>query len=450
MGFHRLRRLIWLVALTIAPGSLFAGELTGIRLSSGPLATRIVLDLDRPAGHELFELSNPNRIVIDLPGTTASSALRLPVPKGRVRSVRTGTRPGGVLRVVLDLTEAAEPSSFPLAPEGGFGHRVVVDLSRPGSASANGASFAAAVAPATSQQRNEYTRRDPDTIIAIDAGHGGHDPGTSGHGAREKDVVLPIALQLAEYVNAQPGFRAVLIRDRDRFIELPERVRLAHAAQADFFISIHADSNTDRSVSGAAVYAIDTGRAESEAAKRLADRENAADLVGGARIADQDDDIARILLEMTQSASISKSLAAGSSIIDQLARVTTVRKSKVQSGRFLVLTSPDIPSLLIETAFMSNPREAARLRDAAFQRLLAQALFAGIVDFFRVNPPPDTYIARNPPPVNRPPIRHVIASGETLSEIAERYRISLTDLRRSNSINGDVIRIGQVLTIPTT
>jgi N-acetylmuramoyl-L-alanine amidase len=418
----------------VAPGGLFAGELTGIRLSSGPLATRVVLDLDKPAEHELFELSNPSRIVIDLPGMTASSSLRLPVPKGRVRSVRTGTQSGGVLRVVFDLSERAEPSSFPLLPEGGFGHRVVVDLSS-ASRGSNGP---------TTVQRSE------DTIIAIDAGHGGRDPGTSGHGAREKDVVLQIARQLAELVDAQRGFKAVMIRDRDSFIELNERVRRAHEAQADFFISIHADSNDNRNVSGAAVYSIDTGRAASEAAKRLADRENAADLIGGARIADQEDDIARIMLEMTQSASISKSLTAGGSIISQLARITTVRKSKVQPGRFLVLTSPDIPSLLVETAFMSNPRDAANLRDPAFQKLLAHALFGGIVDFFRANPPPGTYIARNPPPESRPPIRHVIASGETLSEIAERYRISLSELRRSNAINGDVIRIGQVLTIPTT
>lgn len=419
----------------MAPGLLFAAELTGIRLSSGPLATRIVLDLDAPSSHRVFELSNPDRIVIDLPDTEASSSLRLPVPKGRVRSVRTGTQSGGTLRVVLDLTGKAQPKSFPLEPEGGFGHRVVVDLARePGGAER------------TPTRVEEYTGRD--LVIAIDAGHGGKDPGASDHGVREKDVVLAIARRLAGLLENERGLRPVLIRSDDRFVELNERIRLAHAAQADLFISIHADANHSRSVSGAAVYSIATGRAATERAKRLADRENAADLIGGVRISDLDDSVARVLLRLSQDLSRSKSLLAGEAIIDRMARVTNLLRPKVQQAPFVVLTSPDIPSLLVETAFVSNPRDAAKLEDSNFQQTLAHALFDGIVDFFRENSPPDSYLAHNPLPESRGPIRHVISRGETLSEIAERYRISLRALRSTNEINGDVIRIGQVLTIP--
>lgn len=436
VGFHRLKGLFWLVALSFGPGILFAGELTGIRLASGPLSTRIVLDLENSAQHRLFALENPHRVVIDLPGTAASSALRLPLPKGKVRSVRTGSRPGGELRVVLDLGAPANPKSFLLEPEGGHGYRLVIDLTDPGPESAP-----TRILPDRSV--------DDEFVVAIDAGHGGKDAGASGNGVREKDVVLQIARRLAALINEQRGIRAVLIRDGDRFVELNERVRLAHEAQADLFVSIHADSSKSKSVSGAAVYSIDMGRAVSETAKRLADRENAADLVGGVRIAELEDDVARIVLDLSRDTTFIKSLAAGEAVIDRLSQVTTLRKSKVEPGRFVVLTSPDIPSLLVETAFISNPREAENLSSVAFQNSFAHALYAGIIDYAKAAVPTDSYLARNPPPIDLGPIRHVIARGETLSEIAERYRISLSELRRSNSLKGDVIRVGQVLTIPT-
>jgi len=435
VGFHSLRRFSWLVALSLAPGALFASELTGIRLSSSPVATRIVFDLDRPFSHSLLELGDPNRVVIDLEDTVAGTALHLPLPKGRVRSVRTGTQSDGTFRVVLDLTEAARSTSFVLPPEGGYGHRLVIDLSK-----------AAGSAPT---RRTVDERTDRDTVVVIDAGHGGKDPGATGrNGVREKQVVLQIATRLAALVDAAPGLRAVLVRDDDRFVELSERLRIAHEAQADFFISIHADWNDDSRLNGATVYSIQTGRAESEVAKRLADRENAAHLVGGENISGRETDLARILLDLSLKASMSKSNIAGRYLLDRLGDVTTLRKPQVEQGNLYVLTSPDIPSLLIETAFVSNAREAERLRDSAFQEQLARAIFAGIVDFYRDYPPPGSYLARNPPPETVNPIRHVIARGETLSEIAERYRVSLRELRRTNEIASDIIRIGQVLTIP--
>ena len=438
VGFQRLRPFSLLVALSIAPGLLFAGELTGIRLSSSPLSTRIVLDLNQAASHRLFELNDPNRIVVDLPQTSAAASLRLPVPKGRVSAVRTGLRPGGELRVVIDLTAQAASKSFLLEAENGSGHRLVIDLTEP-----------ARAASVSRRITEQYTGRD--LVVAIDAGHGGHDPGTSGrNGTKEKEIVLQIARRLASLVNEQRGLKAVLIRDSDRYVYLKDRLQVAHEVQADLFISIHADSNPNRKVEGATVYSIQTGRAASETAKRLADRENAGELIGGIRLADEDAVLARVLLELSQNISISKSIAFGERVIDRLASVTTMHKTTVEQGNFIVLTSPDIPSVLIETAFLSNPREESNLRDSTYQQVLAQAMFAGILDYFRTNSPSDSYLAHNPPLEQRTPIRHVISRGETLSQIAERYRISLRELRRSNAINGDVIRIGQVLTIPTT
>jgi N-acetylmuramoyl-L-alanine amidase len=424
--------------LSVASGTLVAGELTGIRLASDPAATRIVLDLSHTPNYSLFELNNPNRIVIDLPATSAHSSLQLPVPKGMVRSVRTGPREGGELRVVFDLTGSADPNSFFLPPEGSAGHRLVVDLtSRP--------------LETTVTRRIVQQERNPELVIVIDAGHGGRDPGATGpHGVREKDVVLQIARRLAAFVDDQPGLKAVLVRDDDRFVPLQDRLRIAREAQADLFISIHADALARGSAEGATIFALDTGRAVSESARLLADRENAADLVGGQSISDRSDVVARVLVELSQQAVMDKSIDAAENVIARLSNVTTMRKSSVESGNFLVLTSPDIPSVFVESAYISNPREERNLRDPAFQQIFAHALFAGILDYFRDHPTPGTYLANNPPPVVTPPIRHTIARGETLSEIAERYRISLRELRRTNQISGDVIRIGQVLTIPTT
>jgi len=437
LGFQRLRKLSWLLALSALACVAEAGELRGIRLAAGPEATRVVLDLTSSASHRVFELSNPERIVVDLAGTSAATRLRLPEARGDVRGVRTGPRAGGELRVVLDLAQRVETKSFLLPPEGSFGHRLVIDL-EPVAGKSTIRRVEAAVPP-----------RGRDLIVAIDAGHGGKDPGASGpKGVREKDVVLAIARELAARIDRQPGLSSLLIRDGDYFVTLGDRVRKAREARADLFVSIHADAYRDSSARGATVYALSTRRASDEVARRLAERENASDLIGGVSIADKDDVLARVLLDLSQSAAISASMLAGERVIDQMGQVTRMRKSDVQQGSFLVLTSPDIPSIFIETAYISNPREESSLRDPDYQRALAGAVQTGIVNYFRNNAPPESYFAQNPPPLERGPIRHVIARGETLSEIAERYRVSLRTLRQSNRLDSDVIRIGQVLTIP--
>ncbi len=259
---------------------------------------------------------------------------------------------------------------------------------------------------------------------------------------------MQIARRLAKELEEQPGFEPLLIRDSDRFISLRGRTEAARKAQADFFVSIHADAFRNELARGATVYALSQKGATDEAAARLAQRENAADLIGGVSLAAQDDMIATVLLDLSQSAAISASLVAGERILHELGAVTRLRKTQVQQAGFTVLKSPDIPSVLIETAYLSNPDEEAALRRADHQQKLAGALRAGIVTYFADNPPPGTYLARNPDVVPKTPVRHSVSRGETLSGIAERYRVSLRRLMNSNRLKNDRIRIGQVLTIP--
>jgi N-acetylmuramoyl-L-alanine amidase len=413
-----------------------AANVRGLRLWSGPDSTRVVLDLSAPASHRVFTLSNPERIVIDL---TDSVATLDGMPRGRgfVAGVRTGKRPGGELRVVLDVNQSVKPKSFLLEPNDTYGHRLVVDL------------MPLKGEPTVKRAPRAGAEGGRSLVIAVDAGHGGEDPGASGpNGVREKNVVLQVARRLADEIRQQPGMEPLLTRDGDYFISLRERSEMARNAQADLFVSVHADAFRNAHARGATVYVLSEKGASDEAARRLAERENASDLIGGISLADKDQLLARVLLDLSQSAAISASSTAGTRVIEQLGRVTHLRKTAVQQAPFLVLKSPDIPSMLIELAYISNPNEEQALNDVAQQTMLARAIHAGVVDYFRSNAPPGSYIAHNPPPINQPPARHVIERGETLSGIAQRYRISVGSLRNTNQLSGDRIRIGQVLQIP--
>ena len=411
-----------------------AATVNGVRVWSGPDSTRVVFELTAPVEHRVSTLADPARIVIDLPDTKAAGPLSLPEPKGVVAAVRAGSRSGGDLRVVLELTKAAKAKTFLLAPNEQYGNRLVVDLVQGDEAPV------VRHAPSVSE-------RGRDVIVAIDAGHGGDDPGASGRkGTHEKDVVVAIARRVAEELNAQPGMHAVLVRGGDYFVPLRKRLEIAHAAQADFFMSIHADSYHDTSATGATVYVLNEKGATDEAALRLAQRENASDLIGGVSLADTDQTLARVLLDLSQNAALSASTAAGQRLIKKMSEVTPMRRMQVQQAPFLVLKSPDIPSVLVETAYISNPREEASLRDAQYQASLARALREGIVDYFTANPPQGSFFAHTAEPPQS--AVHQVARGETLSEIAERYRVSTATLRRSNSLKTDSVQVGQLLRIP--
>ena len=426
-----------IVALLVTGAAAEAATVQAVRAWSGPEGTRVVFELSGPAEHRAFALTDPNRVVIDLPGSRAASSLRLDEAKGAVTALRTGARPGGELRLVLELNQASKPKTFLLTPQEQYGFRLVVDLPPP------------AAAPVVRRAPQATTERGRNVVVVVDAGHGGEDPGASGRGgAREKDVVLAIAKKLAAEIDAQSGMRAVLVRNGDYFVSHRKRMEIAHEARADFFISIHADSYRDPAAKGATVYMLSEKGASDEAALLLAQRENASDFIGGVSLADKDQMLARVLLDLSQSAALNASMAAGQRLIRRMSAVTAMRRRDVQQAPFLVLKSPDIPSVLVETAYISNPREEASLRSAKYQSALAAALRQGIVDYFAANPPEGSYFALNPVVEAPEIVRHVIARGETLSGIAERYRVSSASIRRTNSLRTDVLRVGQILTIP--
>lgn len=431
------RFLMLFVALLFAAGAEARSTVENIRIWSEDNKTRVVLDLSHPVKHNIFTLRGPDRVVIDLKDSRLADKLsRLPAGTGTVRSIRSAIRSDGQLRVVLDLSAGVRSRSFTAGPNSEFGDRLVIDLQKSGSLQAV-------------KRASEAYRPGRDIVIAIDPGHGGHDPGAIGRSkTREKDVALTISRELARRINAEPGMKAVLIRDRDVYIDHRERTAIARKSKADLFVSVHADAVDDRRAAGASVYALSLNAASDEAAKQMAERENAAVTVGGVSLDGKDDTLAWLLMDLSQNASLSASLDVGDKVSREMSRVAKMHRRKVQQADLLVLKSPDMPSILVETAFISNPGEEKKLRDSAHQGRLANAILAGIRNYFYTNPPPDTQIATNLRKTPESAVRYVIARGDTLSEIAERYNVSPAAIRQANRMASDNIRIGQTLNIP--
>jgi N-acetylmuramoyl-L-alanine amidase len=288
-----------------------------------------------------------------------------------------------------------------------------------------------------------------DLVIAIDAGHGGEDPGAIGKaGTREKTVSLAIAKKLADRINQEPGMKAVLTRTGDYFVKFKDRIGRARTNQADLFVSVHADAFMDRSVRGSSVYVLSTRRASSEAAKMLADRENAADLIGGVSLHDKSDVLASVLLDLSQNATINASRDAAARVLSELDAVGSLKKSDVQHASLIVLTSPDVPSMLVETAFISNPDEERKLRDPGHQERLATAIHAGVRRYFYDNPPAGTRVAVLAARERGQALRHVMSPGETLIDVAGRYAVGIDELRRTNHLETETVASGTVLEIP--
>ena len=344
--------------------------LTGIRISqSADDHTRVVFDLSGDFEHSLFTLADPYRIVIDLKDTRKSEAIEINrVSTNLMSGLRSASNNNGRLRVVLDLQAKVRPRSFELKPDGKSGHRLVIDL------------HATNLSPTpikTSQQ--ERSRAKKQFVIALDPGHGGRDPGAIGkRGTREKDIALAVAKKMKTLINRTPGYRAILTRDADRYITLRNRVKKARQAKADIFISLHADSFHKRNVKGASVYALSLRGASSEAARIIAKKENSSDLIGGISLDDKDDLIASVLLDLSQTVTIQDSLELGSDVLSHLGKISRLNNRRVQQAGFAVLKAPDMPSILIETAFLSNPSEEMKLRSPKHQHKLAKAVFSGI------------------------------------------------------------------------
>ncbi|MCH4563319.1 N-acetylmuramoyl-L-alanine amidase [Halomonas sp. EGI 63088] len=474
---RRLLSVALLMLSWLAAGVAGAGQVENIRLWAAPDHARLVFDLSAASRANVFSLDNPRRLVIDLDDSRLEADVdRLELSGSAISRVRTGVRDGQGLRVVLELEREVEPRHFTLEPNDQYGHRLVVDLEYPGESAVEdpidpieamireqeivanrarvgaGGTEVASEPAVTLQQAQPHPRRD--IIIAIDPGHGGEDPGAIGpSGVREKDVVMEIARRLQTLVNEAEGFRAVMIRDGDYYVGLRQRTRIAREQKADFFVSIHADAFNSPRPNGSSVYALSQRGATSETAQWLAASENRADLIGGVdgnlSLEDKDEVLRGVLLDLTMTATLNDSLTIGGQVLDQLGRINRLHKSRVEQAGFMVLKSPDIPSLLIETGFISNPDEERRLRDASHQQGLARAIFGGLRDHFQRNPPPASLLAwQRDQNRSTDGNEYRIRPGDTLSEIAARHGVPVAQLKQANELNGDVIRVGQLIRIP--
>jgi N-acetylmuramoyl-L-alanine amidase len=414
----------------------FGAQIDGVRMWAGPESTRLVFDLSKSIEHKVFQLANPHRIVVDFKNTSLLKQLpMLDFTQTAIKRIRSAPRNGHDLRVVLDLKSSVAPKSFLLRPTGDYGHRLVVDLEQSSTQSSLEAAKKIMASPSNKPRP---------IIVAVDAGHGGEDPGAIGkHGTHEKDVVLSISQKFAALLEAEPGLKPVMIRTGDYYISLRGRIRKARAEKADLFVSIHADAAKNRRARGASVFVLSQRGASSEAARWLAATQNNADLIGGVSLEDKDDLLASVLLDLSQNASIAASTEVGSSVLHELSRLGRVHKSYIERAGFVVLKSPDVPSILVETGFISNTTEERNLRSKRFQRNIAKALLRGVKRYFQLNPPAGTLYAAAPR-------RHVIRVGETISAIADKYNISLSLLREVNGLHNDIVVPGQVLRIPTT
>lgn len=473
--------LVVLITVSAASLSVKAANVESMRLWAAPDHARLVFDLSDAVEANVFSLDSPSRLVIDIDSSRlATDASTLPLDGSAISAVRTGKRNGGELRVVLELNRKVEPRHFTLPPNDQYGHRLVVDLEYPGenaienpidpiesmireqeiaaqrASTQRNISGNTSTAPedTTVQKAQPHPKRD--IIIAIDAGHGGEDPGAIGpSGTREKDIVLEISRRLADKVNATTGFKAVLIRDGDYYIGLRQRTQLAREQKADFFVSIHADAFSSPRPQGSSVYALSQRGATSETAQWLANSENRADLIGGVdgnlSLRDKDQVLRGVLLDLTMTATLNDSLSIGGQVLDQLGRVNRLHKSRVEQAGFMVLKSPDIPSLLVETGFISNPGEERRLKSASHQEHIAKAILNGVKGHFERHPPPTSLLAWQRDN-QRGPLgdEYRIQSGDTLSAIAVQHGVPVSHLKQANDLNGDVIRVGQVLRIPNS
>ncbi|MEY6432638.1 N-acetylmuramoyl-L-alanine amidase [Thioalkalicoccus limnaeus] len=422
-------------------------EVESARVWTAPDHTRLIIDVAGPVSHQIRPLIDPDRLLIDIAGVTLPSKLpKVDAADPLIVRLRGGSPDGRNLRLVLDLKQPVRVKSTLAPPNERYGYRLVVDLQP------KEADEAVRLAERAGDVRHARAGTTAgsgvaglrELVVAIDAGHGGEDPGAIGPaGTREKDITLAIARRLEVLVEAAPGLRPVMIRDGDYFVRLRDRVQLARQHQADLFVSIHADAYHDPRVSGSSVYTLSFSGATSDAAKWLAERENKADLIGGVELTGVDSDLDRVLFELAQNGSLEHSRYAAEHVLTRLKGTGPVHRASVQQARFVVLKSPDIPSMLVETAFISNPDDERRLRDSAHQQRIAQAIFEGVQAYFLQHSPPDTRLAGA---TNGR--QHVIDRGDTLGAIAKRYAIDVKALRLANGIDGDRIRVGDVLRIP--
>lgn len=387
---HR-RHLLNLILASVAfalPFGVSATQIRNARLWRSDDKLRLVFDLSGPVQYKMFSLGAPERLIIDLKGANLSGDFsQLTLGNTVIRSIRSGPFGQGDTRIVLDLSSPVQLASFLLPPQDGQGHRLVLDLR-------TAAPLQMTAAPEATVEKAHPKR---DIIVVVDPGHGGKDPGAVGaKGEREKDVVLSIAQLLAKRLKREKGFDVKLVRNDDFFVPLRKRVEIARKHNADMFISVHADAAPRLTASGASVYCLSEGGATSATARFMAQRENGADLLGATsllNLKDKDPMLAGVILDMSMNATIAASLQLGSTVLGSLAGITTLHQKRVEQAGFAVLKSPDVPSILVETGFISNARDSQRLVTARHQQAVADGLFEGLQRYFQKNPPVNSYIA---------------------------------------------------------
>lgn len=437
-GFCIILLLMW-TSTSYAQNSVEA-----LRLWPSPSNTRVVLDLTEAPEYSYFTLSNPDRLVIDLKNTNAAVDLKAQKKSSPlVKKVRYSTpKDKSSVRVVLELSRKLTTEIFALPPTAPYKNRLVIDLS-------DGSSASTAQQPVMTTANST---RDRDIIIAIDAGHGGEDPGSIGpKRTYEKNITLSVSKKLAKLINDESGLRSVMTRTGDYYISPNQRPEIARKSKADLLISIHADAFTTPQPSGASVWVLSMGRANSELGRWMERTERHSELLGGAAEVIQDTVseryLAQALLDMSMDHSLTTSYDISRNVISELKQVTKLHKKQPQAASLAVLTSPDIPSILVEVGFISNPTEEKNLNWAKHRQRLANSVFKAVKQYFERLPPDGTLWANNAQNEKR---THRVRSGESLSLLAQRYNVRIRDIKEANNLRSDTVRIGQVLTIPST
>ncbi|MEO8998376.1 MAG: N-acetylmuramoyl-L-alanine amidase [Rhodanobacter sp.] len=490
--------------------ALRAAELKDARVWAGPDYTRVVLDASGPLHYTISQKNG--QVVVDLPDSGVSHGFSDPAAQGLFQGM-SHARIGDHLQLTAKVDPGSRLKSFVLKPDSGTDYRLVLDLYPGKDSDSDRASVAetALVAPApeapapveapkysnpshsgrvATEQAAAMLNGQRAVVVAIDAGHGGKDPGSHGPGGTlEKNVTLAVARNLAAEINRQPGMKAVLTRDGDFFIPLTQRYRIARENNADLFVSIHADAFTSDDAKGSSVWVLSPRGKTSTAARWLADSENRADLIGGITLDDKDDGLAKVLLDLQQGWAMQASDMVAGNVLKTLGMLGPTHRGYVERANFVVLRSPDVPSILVETAFISNPAEERKLRDPAHQKQLAEAVMGGVKSYFESTPPPGTWFAaqaarrngnnvelasskpasvdkspaakpagtsrvaqvNNPVPSADAGVRdlHRVGRGESLRSIARQYGISVGALKSANQLSTDTVHAGTMLAIPT-
>lgn len=420
-------------------------EITNPRIWPAPDHTRLVFDLSETVTHRVFTLEKPDRLVVDIEDSQLTGDVgKLALAGSPVSNMRSAKRNGDDLRIVLDLNRKLTARTFVLKPNDQYGTRLVIDLLEE----------QAREEPVVRKSANEQQDK-RDIVIVIDAGHGGDDPGAIGPGrVKEKDVVMAITKELQTVLNATPGYKVKLTRTGDYYVGLRQRTKLARKYNADLLVSVHADAFHQPEASGASVFALSKRGATSESARWLVASENRADLiggVGGVSLDDKDDVLAGVLLDLSMTASMKSSLGVGDHVLQSMGGIGKLHKKRVEQAGFVVLKSPDIPSILIETGFISNPAEARRLNSRAYQHNIALAIKSGLTKHFEDTPPVGTWVAwKRDGDSGSSSVPYTIRRGDTLSSIARRNRVTVSQLIESNGLKSDSLRVGQVIAIPVS